>query len=502
MFYEGLVFPRCWGLVGEVIQIWWTFTVDKFTKLVYCLMCVWVLPCLLLPWLACVPCALAASIWDLHVGLVRANDEQETTTAETSSFSKHFFLVLREPRFNQCRWTKAIYVTAGAAERGITVDVLKGIQKCGPAMYAHRCTFVSASWIQSRPAFAAVFGRKVPGYLGFLLMHLWTSYNDSGCPEWMMKEVDSFVVFPHPYRPLHQNPGIWGHWLKRSLRYGSLTGLSESENMSTWQLMSTAMEEMPNICPGRVQHQWGSLWPELRPPKSMVILGCGALANEPTQPLLDKGAGGLFVDAGQDSINLAKQHSAPHRMILHEKVTPHGVAALLRKYSSYVQDVEVLQIDVDSIDGPLVEELLRHTQPRAVVVEIRDMIPFPFRYSCLTSFTKNLQWGGSNLAFWLKLFHQHGLHLAKMDHLDAVFIKMPPPSVNKFLGILACYLKNFVLDPSPIELIGEEELPPQTMTRHKWLVAQPEMIIEDIWRNLTAVSGEVRFYLNLWPGSH
>ena len=431
------------------------------------------------------------------MGLVRANDEQETTTAETSSFSKHFFLVLREPRFNQCRWTKAIYVTAGAAERGITVDVLKGIQKCGPAMYAHRCTFVSASWIQSRPAFAAVFGRKVPGYLGFLLMHLWTSYNDSGCPEWMMKEVDSFVVFPHPYRPLHQNPGIWGHWLKRSLRYGSLTGLSESENMSTWQLMSTAMEEMPNICPGRVQHQWGSLWPELRPPKSMVILGCGALANEPTQPLLDKGAGGLFVDAGQDSINLAKQHSAPHRMILHEKVTPHGVAALLRKYSSYVQDVEVLQIDVDSIDGPLVEELLRHTQPRAVVVEIRDMIPFPFRYSCLTSFTKNLQWGGSNLAFWLKLFHQHGLHLAKMDHLDAVFIKMPPPSVKKFLGILACYLKNFVLDPSPIELIGEEELPPQTMTRHKWLVAQPEMIIEDIWRNLTAVSGEVRFYLNL-----
>ena len=476
------------------------FTVDKFSKLVYCLMCVWVRPSLLLPWLAWVPCALAESIWDLHVGLVKDNDEHETTTLETSSFSKHFFLVLREPPFNQCRWTKVIYVTAEAAERGITVDVLKGIQKCGPQMYLHRCSFVSASWIQSRPALATVFGRKVPGYLGFVLMHLWSNAfgsNAGKCPEWMMKDADPFVVFPHPYRPLHQNPGFWGHWLKRSLRYGSLSGWSESENMSTWQLVSTAMEEMPNICCGRVEDQWGSLWPELRPPKSMVILGCGSLENEPTQPLLDKGAGGLFVDANPAMINLAKQHSAPHRMILHEKVTPHGVAALLRKYSSYVQDVEVLQIDVDTIDGSLVEELLRHTQPRAVVVEIRDMIPFPFRYSCLTSFTQNLQWGGSNLAFWLKLFHQNGFHLAKMDHVDAVFIKMPPPSVKTFLGTLACYLKNFVLDPSPIELIGEEELPPRLVTRHKWLVSQPEMIIDDIWRNLTAASGEVRFYLNL-----
>ena len=45
--------------------------------------------------------------------------------------------------------------------------------------------------------------------------------------------------------------------------------------------------------------------------------------------------------------------------------------------------------------NPLVPEaLLKLTQPKAVVVEIRDFVPFPFRYACLDSDTKSLPWGG------------------------------------------------------------------------------------------------------------
>ena len=70
------------------------------------------------------------------------------------------------------------------------------------------------------------------------------------------------------------------------------------------------------------------------------------------------------------------------------------------------------------------QELLGLLKPRAVVVEVRDFLPFPFRYACLDLDTKTLAWGGANFAFWQHLMGKHGLHLARMDVRDAVFVRM------------------------------------------------------------------------------
>lgn len=89
----------------------------------------------------------------------------------------------------------------------------------------------------------------------------------------------------------------------------------------------------------------------------MLVIGCGDLEGEPTQPLLSKGAGGLplgslkrkqadqsltrFLDMDRQRIRAARaEHSASNWMILNLTATPYSIAEILKTYSTYLPDVE------------------------------------------------------------------------------------------------------------------------------------------------------------------
>ena len=43
----------------------------------------------------------------------------------------------------------------------------------------------------------------------------------------------------------------------------------------------------------------------------------------------------------------------------------------------------MVQMDIDSTDGPVLLAMLRALTPAAIVVECREFLPFPFQYSFL-----------------------------------------------------------------------------------------------------------------------
>eukprot|EP00913_Durusdinium_trenchii_P019473 g18305.t2 len=362
----------------------------------------------------------------------------------------HWLLLLRESRFDYCYWTNVFSVTeANLLEKGFSIN------KCGPSI-EHGCSFFDAEVIRKDPASASLFNSKAPdGYLGSLIGHYWVG--QGSCSEFLDK--DPFMQVPSPLRVLHP-PGLWGRWLRRSLQEVGLEADSLSDRM--------------------------------------LVIGCSTMAGEPTQPLIDKGAGGLFLDMDRRAIRVARaQSSAPNRLIMNITVAPHTVGSLLKEYKAFVEDLEVLQVDIDSFDGPMVQALLKLTQPKAVVVEIRDFVPFPFRYACLDSDTKSLPWGGANFAFWQHLLAQHGLYLVRMDHRDAVFARRKAPDRRKFLGIMACYLRQYLLKPNPLQMVGPHTLDQNTIFRQHWISSEPTTVIDEIWQNLTTTRNDIRFFLDV-----
>ncbi|CAL1127661.1 unnamed protein product [Cladocopium goreaui] len=463
-----------------------------------------------LPLLVTVHCFADEQLWELHAKLVDAQDYPKLTekvypyliTPSLRAFSAHFFLVLREPHFNTCRWTNAIRITEDIVELGFSIDMLRTVNRCGPG-FDHLCKFYDEPLIRRSPKLDAVFRSKAPnGYVGFLIGRYWAE-EEPLCPHQLQSDEDPFIVMQHPFRRLHPKPDVWGEWLSRSLQYAGLDEWNPGNPGNPDEIVKMAVQAAPDVCIHSVQDAWSALWPQA-PPKSMIVLGCSDMNHDPTSPLLEKGAGGLFIDVSSKLIeNAQRKWSAPHRMILNIKAQPHNIAELLKNYSSYVEDVEVLQVDVDTMDGRLVEELLAHTKPRAVVVEVRDSLPFPFRYACLTHDTKHLPWGGANFAFWLHLLRRHGLHLVRMDLRDAVFARTEAPTIRTFLGAMACYLRKFVLVPTPLQAMELwtrktlREIDRKTVLRHHWIASHPPDVIEEIWRNMTTTSPDVRFHLDV-----
>ncbi|CAK9076240.1 unnamed protein product [Durusdinium trenchii] len=439
-----------------------------------------------LPWLPV--WAEPEELWELRAKLIKPSAHK--APRYVSFLPGHWLLLLRESRFDYCYWTNVFSVTeANLLEKGFSIKSLHEVSKCGPSI-EHGCSFFDAEVIRKDPASASLFNSKAPdGYLGSLIGHYWVG--QGSCSEFLDK--DPFMQVPSPLRVLHP-PGLWGRWLRRSLQEVGL----EADSLSDRSLIDTALEAMPEICTDSVTDVWDSQWPDGTTPKSMLVIGCSTMAGEPTQPLIDKGAGGLFLDMDRRAIRVARaQSSAPNRLIMNITVAPHTVGSLLKEYKAFVEDLEVLQVDIDSFDGPMVQALLKLTQPKAVVVEIRDFVPFPFRYACLDSDTKSLPWGGANFAFWQHLLAQHGLYLVRMDHRDAVFARRKAPDRRKFLGIMACYLRQYLLKPNPLQMVGPHTLDQNTIFRQHWISSEPTTVIDEIWQNLTTTRNDIRFFLDV-----
>lgn len=327
-------------------------------------------------------------------------------------------------------------------------------------------------------------------------------------------DISSFHFITHPLRHWHPR-GLAGWAVDRLAEQGVPVDGTEGRGEDA-RFLATGLKD---VCVDDVRAAWASLQPGGFSARHITIIGCGTLEAEPTQPLLEKGAGGLFVDGNPKLIRGLRRSRwvAPHRVILNSTVTPANVLRLLAAHPQVVELMEVLQVDIDTLDGPVVMRILDVARPQAVVVEVRNFVPFPLRYAFLEPDTDGLSWGGATLNYWIYELRLRGYELAKMDVLDAIFVRRPADALpserrKRWLGVLACYLRNLLREPSPAFFLrawpdstdagdwasaGASEAEQWLRLKHAWMEAPPSEAVGDIWRNLTARRGDLRFSLDV-----
>jgi len=432
-------------------------------------------------------------IWEFRVKLLHVQKGQGP--GGTRSFGQLMRLVVRA--WLSCRWAYALTVFQADLEKlGASLEEMKTVRRCGYSI-ALNCHFYKPAVFERMTGVAWEAGGADP--VGYLLQDGLWNHEDASAE--LCEDVTSFRSVPHPLRRLH--PAGLGGWL--AARLGE-QGWADAAGGAAASPVELAMEALPEVCSSNVREVWDSLRPGGFAARQMIIVGCGSMSSEPTQPLLERGAGGLFLDANAREIAEARQSrlAGPHRMILNTTVTPSNVLGLLRAHAAFVREVDVLQVDIDTVDGPVVLKLLQVVTPLAVVVEMRNFVPFPLRYAFLSPDTDGLSWGGASLAYWMHELGLRGYELARMDRMDAVFLRAEArPAAERrrrLLGILACYLRNLLLEPSPSSLFAERARGTTGdwgRLQHAWMEMPPEAAAAEVWRNLTAWRADLRFSLTL-----
>jgi hypothetical protein len=171
-----------------------------------------------------------------------------------------------------------------------------------------------------------------------------------------------------------------------------------------------------------------------KPHRLAVNIGCNdGKHGDPCYPLFAAGYGGLCVDV-IDTPKIYENLPDP-AVIKHMgyKVSPMNVAGLLRDAELPV-DFDLLKIDIDSIDGPVLCELLKAGyRPNVIQMEVNNDIPPPFKFAVLYhrlhyTYDSVGQFGfyGCSLGFVEDVAARYGYELLQLDFLrfrDAIFVK-------------------------------------------------------------------------------
>mmetsp|Transcript_123536 Transcript_123536/g.349252 ORF Transcript_123536/g.349252 Transcript_123536/m.349252 type:complete len:448 (-) Transcript_123536:139-1482(-) len=399
--------------------------------------------------------------------------------------------------WQQCQWAWAMPITEELRAKLGGSEGLSAVRRCGNSIRTN-CRFYTASVFQSSTGLDAQ-RLGFPLLVGYLVTDaMWEEKLDVTAAD--CADATSFVGIRHPLQALH--PDGFGPWI--GARMAEL-GLDFDASMKAERLDEVLVEALPDVCTDDTHFTdlWDALWPGEQTAEQMIIVGCADMGDEPTASLLDKGAGGLFLDGNMKAVQRARERQpGSHRLILNATVSPSNVQTILRTHAPFARRVDVLQVDIDSADGPVVQRLLEVVSPRAVVVEFREFVPFPLRYSFLDVDTDGLPWGGANLAFWMRELKRSGYELTRMNGQDAAFVRglQVPDPPRRALSILACYLRRVLQLPSPSSLfrgLGQGGSADWTFLWHTWMAAAPSAAVGDAWRNLTQWRSDLRFFLDI-----
>uniref|UniRef100_A0A7S4WC06 Methyltransferase FkbM domain-containing protein n=1 Tax=Alexandrium monilatum TaxID=311494 RepID=A0A7S4WC06_9DINO len=446
--------------------------------------------------------AVEAGMWEYGVKLVPVEGEEERKYS-VSMFGTRLRLVVRA--WLTCQWVNVFAVTEALLRRvDMSKEQVYDVRRCGRSI-RENCHFYEASLFEERTGMA--LGPDVHGsVLGYFVQDSdWLDAEPEEC-----EDRASFRFVKHPLQWLHPE-GLDG-WLSRQLHDQGLDVASVAD--ASRPPTELAMDAMRDVYSDDVAEVWESLWPGDSSARQMIIIGCGNLHSEPTQPLLDKGTGGLFVDASTKAIRQAKysSYAGPHRVILNRTVDPANVVGLLREHAPSLWEVDVVQVDIDTVDGPVLMKILEVTSPRAVVVELRNFVPFPFRYAYFATDTDGLKLGGATLAFWMHELRVRGFELERMDRRDAVFVRRPPGASadlqrRHFLAAMGCYMCNLLREPTPAFLLRGPRAPliagapvgsaeeSWDLLRHAWMEMPASVAFPQVWRNLTSWRPDLPFSL-------
>lgn len=165
-----------------------------------------------------------------------------------------------------------------------------------------------------------------------------------------------------------------------------------------------------------------------------VNLGCNdGEHGDPCFPLFQAGYGGLCVDVIKTS-NIFQ--NLPSRNVIKQmgfQITPMNIVPLLRR-AGMPEDIDMLKIDIDSIDGVILSELLAAGyRPSVIQMEVNNEVPPPFKFAALYhrlyhSHNSAGSYGfyGCSLGYVAEVAGRYGYELLQLDFIkfrDAILVR-------------------------------------------------------------------------------
>jgi hypothetical protein len=151
--------------------------------------------------------------------------------------------------------------------------------------------------------------------------------------------------------------------------------------------------------------------------------GDGKSCNDPVYPLYQQGFGGLCIE-GANEPKLAENLPADNiTKLTATRITPIDIASVLAE-NSCPTNIDLLKIDIDGYDGPILQEILASGyRPKVIQVEVNPEIPPPIQfavlyhpdYRCATVFNQVGGFYGASVAYVCNLGKKYGYRLAYMD---------------------------------------------------------------------------------------
>eukprot|EP00439_Symbiodinium_sp_Y106_P058947 s1357_g8.t1 len=142
-------------------------------------------------------------------------------------------------------------------------------------------------------------------------------------------------------------------------------------------------------------------------------------------------ASGVAVER-QPGLCARHREALPNVKVVCSEATPHGILDMIRPVLSDASEIDVMKVDIDSFDCPVLETLLPEVRARIILVEANPSIPPPYQWSMLYhpelwhffanfSQPEEVPIRGCSLSYEVQLLRRFGYDLIAFGGHDAVF---------------------------------------------------------------------------------
>lgn len=126
------------------------------------------------------------------------------------------------------------------------------------------------------------------------------------------------------------------------------------------------------------------------------------------------------------------REALPNVKVVCSEATPQGILDMIRPVLSDASEIDVMKVDIDSFDCPVLETLLPEVRARIVLVEANPSVPPPYQWAMLyhpelwhffANFSKpeEVPIRGCSLSYEVQLLRRFGYDLIAFGGHDAVF---------------------------------------------------------------------------------
>lgn len=192
--------------------------------------------------------------------------------------------------------------------------------------------------------------------------------------------------------------------------------------------------------------------------------GSDGVSEDPTWRYARKyGASGVYFEMDPDLCRAAEVNLEGAHVVVCQEVTPTNIVGLLEEHVAGVRSgqrhFDLIKIDIDSHDAPVLEELLRnHFNAKHVLLEVNPAVPPPYRFATLFHpelFRSMLNAGmrdwplrGMSLSHAIATMSRHGYDFVTFAFHDAIFVNRAYRGIYGFttpVDEFDCYHKAFIM---------------------------------------------------------